>query len=114
MTVYGEEAGAGIIGSQWLEELFEGRMEAESYSRSQQTFGGHDTYVIGWADCTTLSRAGQLLTLVVGASFVYSPHGRLDSPASRLGGRMRMTSSAPDPLQYVQFPSQSADPVAQE
>jgi len=46
-AVDGEEVGAGIIGSQWLEEFFEGGVEANSYSWGQQRSGSHDNRMGG-------------------------------------------------------------------
>ena len=95
-AVDGEEAGAGIIGSQWLEELFEGRMEAESYSRIQQRFDSHD------------NRMGRLYDFVSSWTITgYCDSSLVRAPPSwKVGficidGRMRTRSSAPDPLQYV-------------
>jgi len=72
LAMDGEEVGAGVIGPQWIEELFEGGMQAESNSSSQQQFGGRGNRL---DRRTTLGRAGPSLTLVVEALLVRSPRG---------------------------------------
>jgi len=72
LVIDSEEVGAGVIGPQWITELFEGGVEARSNSLSQQQSGGRGNRM---DKSTALGRAGLPLALVVEASLMWSHRG---------------------------------------